>query len=106
MPASDRDTRTFRHPLAAPFGGLALGVWLAGTAFAQTAGTDRVPSAATARTTRNATPHASASESAPSHVSPDVVAAPEVSASSSGIAPVAENYLMGSTGFEPVTSTV
>jgi hypothetical protein len=49
MPASDRDTRTFRHPLAAPFGGLALGVWLAGTAFAQTAATDRVPSAATAR---------------------------------------------------------
>ena len=56
--------------------------------------------------TRNATPHASASESAPLHVSTDVVAASEVSASSSGIAQIAENYLMGSTGLEPVTSTV
>ncbi len=56
--------------------------------------------------TRNATPHASASESAPSHLSTDVVAAQEVSAGSSGIAPLVENNLLGSTGLEPVTSTV
>jgi integrase len=56
--------------------------------------------------TRNATPQASASGSTEPHETPEPAATTRVSAGSSGITPVLETGLVGSTGFEPVTSTV
>ena len=56
--------------------------------------------------TRNATPQASASGSTEPHETPEPAATTWVTAGSSGIAPVIKTGLVGSTGFEPVTSTV
>jgi hypothetical protein len=56
--------------------------------------------------TRNATPQASASGSTEPHETPEPAVTTWVIAGSSGIAPVIKTGRVGSTGFEPVTSTV
>ena len=57
-------------------------------------------------TTRIATPQASALDGTRAHETTKPSAATRVTAGSSGITPVLETGLVGSTGFEPVTSTV
>jgi hypothetical protein len=56
--------------------------------------------------TRNATPQASASGSTEPHETPEPAVSLGVTTGSSGITPVVKTGLVGSTGFEPVTSTV